>query len=97
MTLAIEWTNDAKRDFGRIDDHYADVAPDFAARVSRIAARSARRIADYPAIGPIVDGEFDIRKWHVGDTDFLLFYRALADRIQNIRVRHMAEDWKPKP
>jgi toxin ParE1/3/4 len=97
MTLAVHWTRDAQKDFDKIDDYYADFAPDFAAKVSRTAVQAAKRLAEYPAIGPIVEGESGTRKWHVGNTDFLLFYRVLPGHIQILRVRHMAEDWKPNP
>jgi toxin ParE1/3/4 len=94
MTLAIEWTRDAQRDFGKIDDHYANLAPDFALKIGLIAIKSARRLAEFPAIGAPVAGFIGVRKWRVGKSDFLLFYRILPDRIQILRVRHMAEDWK---
>lgn len=97
MMFRIEWTREAQSDFAKIDDHYADIAPEFADKVGRLALKSARFLTDYPGIGEKLDGNSDVRKWHVETTAFLLLYRVLPGRIQILRVRHAHEDWKPIP
>ena len=97
MTFRVEWTREAQSDFARIDDHYAEVAPEFAEKVGRLALKSARFLVDHPSIGEKLDGSNDIRKWHVKSSAFLLIYRVLPGRIQILRVRHAHEDWKRDP
>jgi plasmid stabilization system protein ParE len=94
MTRQIEWTRDAQNDFARIDQHYADIAPEFATKVGRIAIQTARYLAEHPGVGPKVDHDRQIQKWMVGQRRFLLFYRVKPDRIQILRVRHSHEDWQ---
>jgi toxin ParE1/3/4 len=91
---SIIWTRPAQRDLNKIDDHYADFAPDYADRVSRMAVKSARQLIKFPHLGPII-GEDDVRKWGVKRTDFLLFYRVTNSAIEILRIRHAREDWMP--
>lgn len=94
MTLHVEWTPQAQLDFANIDDFYADVAPEYAARVGRDALKGALYLASYPAIGVFISDDLTVRKWRVGKTAFLLFYRVNETRLQILRVRHMAENWQ---
>ena len=93
MKLDVEWTPQAQRDFAAIDDFYAHVAPEYAARVGRDALKAALYLAHYPAIGAPFD-VINVRKWRIKNTAFLLFYRVKDARLQILRVRHMAENWQ---
>ena len=37
------------------------------------------------------------RKWTVRGTNYILLYRASADRLNILRVHHSAEDWRTFP
>ena len=96
MILPLEWTKDAQRDFANIDDFYADKSPEFAERVGDAAIAVGRLLQRHPEAGETMDLG-DVRKFNVGDTPYILLYRILIDRVQILRVRHVREDWKPKP
>jgi toxin ParE1/3/4 len=87
------WTPDAKADLARIDDFYAEIAPDYADRVGDAALAAARFLVQFPYAGTSIDID-DARKWVVRPTPYILIYRPQRDTIQILRVRHMAEDWK---
>ena len=91
---SIVWTHPAQGDLNRIDDHYADFASNYAAKVSRMAVKSARQLLKFPHLGPPI-GEDDVRKLSVAGTDFLLLYRVTETAIEILRIRHAREDWKP--
>lgn len=96
MTLPVEWTLDARQDFARIDEFYADKSPEFAERVGDVAIETGRVLEQHPLAGEGIDfGE--ARKFKVGRTPFILIYRVLPDRVQILRVWHVREDWKPRP
>lgn len=94
MIFDIEWTSEAQRDFASIDDFYAEIAPDYATRVGRLALKAAIYLAQHPTIGSLIDDSDYVRKWRVGRTAFLLIYRVKGSRLQILRIRHMAENWK---
>jgi toxin ParE1/3/4 len=92
---AIIWSVSAQRDLAEIDLHYLSIDPDLADRIGRAALAAARFLAENPMAGPAVEGT-NKRKWIVRGTPYLIFYRAENDRLRIVRVRHMAQDWKPQ-
>jgi toxin ParE1/3/4 len=94
MTLA-NWTPEAQADLAKIDDFYAEIAPDYADRVGDAALAAARFLAQFPYARTSIDID-NARKWIVRATPFILIYRPLRDTVEILRVRHMAKDWKPE-
>ena len=90
----VVWTTSARIDLARIDDYYSNVDLEFANRTARNAVAAARFLAENPFAGPAVKGT-PYRKWRVGDSPFLLFYRVEKAAIRVVRVRHHREDWQP--
>jgi toxin ParE1/3/4 len=86
-----KWTELAQIDLGKIHDFYRESAPDYAARVGRVAIAAGRFLCEHPFAGVEVDT--GLRKWPVPKTKFRLFYRVFGDRIEIVRVRHVREDW----
>ena len=95
MIRRIEWTREAYKDFDRIEAFYAEFAPDYAVKIATRAFALTRHLGLHPNIGAIFDHEAGIRKWQVKASPFLLFYRVMPEAVQILRIRHMAEDWKP--
>jgi toxin ParE1/3/4 len=90
----IIWSFSAQRDLATIDLHYLSVNPDYADRIGRAALNAATFLATNPMAGPAVEGT-DVRKWIVRVTPYLIFYRLDGKRLRIVRIRHMAQDWKP--
>ena len=88
-----DWTADAQADLAKIDDFYAETAPDYADRVGDAALAAARFLTEFPHAGASIDID-DIRKCLVRATPYVLIYRPMRDTVQILRVRHMSEDWQ---
>jgi toxin ParE1/3/4 len=92
----IKWSGPARRDFSRIDAHYFEIDPAIANRMGGDVIRAAQFLLDNPMAGPVVE-QTRMRKWIVRKTPYILLYRPDAGGIRIVRIRHMAEDRKPKP
>jgi plasmid stabilization system protein ParE len=53
---------------------------------------TAKRLREFPNIGPALDEEA-VRTLRVRGTPFTLVYAVLPDAINILRVRHHAQDW----
>ena len=91
----VVWAPEAQADLARIDAFNAQHDADFADRVGRAAVAAGRFLVQFPAAGPIVQG--DDRKWTVPGTDYILVYRVIADGIEVARAYHARENWRRTP
>lgn len=89
------WSPESRRDLERIDDHYARLAPEYANAILRAAGLAAAFLAENPFAGPEF-GDGKTRKWRVQKSPYLLIYRPRSWGVEIVRVRHSAEDWKPR-
>jgi toxin ParE1/3/4 len=89
--IRIEWTTAAQADLASIDEHLAEIDPEFATRVGAAAIRAARFLAQWPNSGAAV--ALGTRKKTILGTPYILLYRPSADRLQILRVRHVRENW----
>ncbi len=85
------WTRLAQADLARIDEWHSHRDLDFAARLGFEALAEARRAADAPGLGSPTD--LRLRKWRVGKTGYLLFYREVDGQTEIVRMRHERENW----
>lgn len=85
------WTRLARADLARIDEWHSARDPDFAAQLGSEALAEARHAAEAPGLGSPTD--LGLRKWRVGKTGYLLFYREAVENIEILRMRHEREDW----
>lgn len=89
----VRWAYSARRDFIRITDRYAAVAPDFPPRLLVKVEAIAKALLDWPDMGAPVRHS-PHRKMLVHGTRYLIFYQPSPDGIEIIRVRHRAENWR---
>ena len=87
------WSDASRRDLRNIDDFISSDDAAAALGVLRRIRRSAALLEQFPAIGPILQGEQ--RYLSVRSTPYVIVYRIDNARIEVIRVRHAREDWFP--
>ncbi|TPG20497.1 type II toxin-antitoxin system RelE/ParE family toxin [Sphingomonas koreensis] len=90
---AIKWSRSAQIDIAGIDDFYHTLNPGFARRVGLETINAAKLLADRPELGQIVP-DSPYRKWRVGKTPYLVFYRFDANTFRIVRIVHAARDWR---
>jgi len=91
----VRWAFRARRDFVRITDYHAGVAPHLPAELLYRIDELLRLLADQPGIGPHEPGT-PYRKMLVGTTGYILLYKAGRRELVVARVRHGKEDWRPR-
>lgn len=69
-----------------------EVSPEIAAEQLQRIAEALGRLRDFPEIGPIQAGT--LRRKHVPNSPYLIFYRFSPGEIVVVRVRHHREDWR---
>jgi plasmid stabilization system protein ParE len=89
------WGRSARQDLDRIADFYRDIDPDLPMRLMERIERAPLVLLDHPHLGERVYA--NVRRWRARGTPFLLFYALVGDDVQIRRVRHEAEDWRPRP
>lgn len=94
--LEVRWAKQALADLDHIDDYYFEKHRDFADRIGRAAVAGSFFLAEWPKAGSAL-GAGPRRKWRVKNSPYVLVYRAYADHLRILRVRHMREDWRPEP
>jgi toxin ParE1/3/4 len=92
--MHVIWSRPATADLFEIADYYDAIDSDLAREMLDRVAGAAAPLIDNPRIGPVLDEQPDVRKWHVLRTPFLLFYAIAGDRIEIRRVRHVRERWR---
>lgn len=88
--MTVRWTVSAQSDLQHIHDYIAANNPVAARDLVREFQRSAARLAGWPGIGTPRGraGERDITVRR----NYLLVYKAGADGVTILRVRHVAQD-----
>lgn len=89
---SILWADSALQDLGRIDTWYEETDPGKADEATQAAIAAARFLTQYPFAGAVFRDE--LRKWHVADTQYRLFYKVDDEKIEIVRIRHAREDWR---
>jgi toxin ParE1/3/4 len=87
----------AARDLAEQADYLAERSLDAAMRYSHAVAETFRHLAAMPTLGtvrefhnPALSG---VRMWRIrGFRNYLIFYRAIPDGIEVLRVLHAARD-----
>lgn len=92
----IRWTAQARRDFIRIADDYARVAPEFPLRLLKRIDALAELLAGEPGIGPELKGRKD-RKFRIKGSDYILIHRASRSELGILRVQHGRKNWRRAP
>lgn len=91
--IRLVWTPPAIGDLEAIDDYWAGYAADSAEQVGVRIESAAAFLVELPKAGsPLENGQ--ARKWRVAATPYLLVYRALADRVEILRVYHECMNWR---
>ncbi len=91
--MALSWALQAVADLEDILDHYTAISPDLAYEVIDHIFDSPRMLVDFPHLGRPA-GAFDLRKWAVRHTPFILLYRVSEARVEIARIVHSASDWQ---
>ena len=91
--MKVEWTAPAEADLASIDTYWMHFGEDQADRMLERIHAGGDFLAELPHAGAAMD-DIDVRKWGIRGTAYLLLYRVLNDRVQILRVRHTAEDWR---
>ncbi|MBR0555357.1 type II toxin-antitoxin system RelE/ParE family toxin [Ciceribacter sp. L1K23] len=82
----------AKLDIQLAAQYIADRNPDAARAWRRTILATARRLAEMPGMGHLVEGRADGVRMFCKD-GYLIFYRVLFGDIEILRVIHGARDW----
>lgn len=89
----IIWSDASRRDLRHIDDFISGDNAEAALGILRRIRRSADLLEQFPAIGPMLQGEQ--RYLSVRGAPYVIIYRIDNARIEVIRVRHVREHWFP--
>jgi toxin ParE1/3/4 len=89
------WTIPARADLATADSYHRQIDPDFAYRLGHAAIAASQVLADNPRIGPVFGGT--TRKWRIRQTNYLLIYRIVGNRIEIVRMHHAHENWRIAP
>ena len=93
MILDLRWGKRARIDLDNIDDYYDRIDPSVANQIARKVVAAAFFLSEWPNAGqPFGDGPRRI--WAVRSTPYVLVYRAFADYIRILRVRHNRSNWR---
>ena len=92
----LSWGQRAKRDLEKIQDFWLPEDPDFVGTLLTSILRSGRFLIETPGAGSPVD-KSGLRKWRLGRTPYLIFYRVSKHEVRIVRVRHEHENWQPRP
>lgn len=89
--MKLYFSKGARTDLEHIRDWLSREAPPQVAaeQLSRISA-ALRYLKDFPKIAPLETGT--VRRKHVGQAPYLVFYRIQADGLVILRIRHNRED-----
>jgi toxin ParE1/3/4 len=91
---SVIWSPQARADLNGIDEYTSNLDTEYADRVGKTAILAARYLAENPFVGPTF-GQYQLRKWPIRKSPYLILYRPVQNGIEVVRVRHSHEDWKP--
>ena len=85
------YSQQALRDLQAIEDYWRLRDPVLTKQFAAQTLQALEFLVETPSAGASVRGR---RKWRIGRTPFLLFYRFDAIAIYILRIRHMSENWR---
>jgi plasmid stabilization system protein ParE len=88
----VEWSARALRDVGSIEDFWMERDPQLISDLATATGEALDFLLTTPGAGTPFE-QSGLRKWKIGRTPFLLFYRFDRHRLRITRVRHEREDW----
>jgi toxin ParE1/3/4 len=88
------WSDRSRSDLAAIGDYIADHDPAAALRTLHAIRAKAVLLAQFPNIGPPLDGER--RYLRIPPTPYLIVYRIGPGRVEVLGIRHAREDWWPQ-
>ncbi|MBA2918162.1 hypothetical protein GON01_04155 [Sphingomonas sp. MAH-20] len=83
----------ALRDLEAIERYWVPRDPDLYRDLTRALENTFEFLLDRPSAGSIVE-KSSVRKWRIGRTPFLLFYRTKPDLLFVTRIRHQHQNWR---
>lgn len=89
----VEWTPLALEDLASIDAYWWRYSPERAETILQQIGAAALFLTGTPEAGPEME-RAAARKWRVRRTDHIITYRVAPNRIEILRVRHSAENWR---
>jgi plasmid stabilization system protein ParE len=89
----VSWAQQARRDVDEIKDHWIDERPDYVGEVLAGTQAALRLLIETPGLGSPV-GLRDYRRWRIGRTPYLIFYRFDRRELRVLRVRHERQNWR---
>jgi len=87
------WSDASRRDLQEIDAFISRENAEAALAILRRIRKGAELLEQFPAIGPILQGE--LRYLSVRGTPYVIVYRIEKGRVDVARLRHVREDWFP--
>ena len=94
--LNLRWTHPALADLIEAQSFIARDNSTAAAAVAQRIWDAATKLCDNPSSGR--PGQFSgTREWVVGDTPYLIVYRAKDDTVEILRVWHGRRNWQANP
>jgi addiction module RelE/StbE family toxin len=93
--IRLVWSPAARRDVAAIAA-FVLAHDGLATRKVVVAIRTrAEMLIDHPRIGEPMD-LLDLRKLSISGYPYVLIYRVVGNTVQIVRIRHTAEDWRPR-
>ena len=83
----------ALRDLERIERYWVPRDPPLYRDLTEALERALDFLLDTPFAGSMVE-KSNVRKWRIGRTPFLLFYRIKPDLLFVTRIRHQHQNWR---
>jgi toxin ParE1/3/4 len=88
----VEWSARALLDIDDIEGFWIKTDPQLIADLATATGEALDFLLMTPGAGTPFE-QSGLRKWKVGRTPFLLFYRFGRHHLRITRVRHEPEDW----
>ena len=83
----------ALRDLEGIERYWISRDPALYRDLTQALESTFACLLNTPSAGSIVE-KSNVRKWRIGRTPFLLFYRVKSDLLFVTRIRHQHQNWR---
>lgn len=91
----VAWSAQALKDVASIEIFWIKRDPQLISDLATATDEALDFLLATPGAGTPFE-QPGLRKWKIGRTPFLLFYRFDRHRLRITRVRHEREDWLPR-
>lgn len=92
----LAWSLQARRDLEGIRDFLVEGRPDLWLELLIEAKASTDFLLETPGAGSPIEIS-GLRKWRIGKTPYLIFYRFSKREVRIIRIHHASQDWRVAP